>query len=77
MDGKTTLYFEVIDPKTLEPVGKMAIPGELVITTLTKEALPMVRYRTRDITGWSGAPCDCGRTHVAYRARHRPRATTC
>jgi phenylacetate-CoA ligase len=35
-----------------------------VITTLTKEALPMIRYRTRDITRLSDAPCACGRTHV-------------
>jgi phenylacetate-CoA ligase len=38
--------------------------GELVITTLTKEALPMLRYRTRDITRLSAEPCACGRTHV-------------
>ncbi len=38
--------------------------GELVITTLTKEALPMLRYRTRDITRITTAPCDCGRTHL-------------
>ena len=38
--------------------------GELVITTLTKEALPMLRYRTRDITRVTTAPCDCGRTHL-------------
>ena len=38
--------------------------GELVITTLTKEALPMIRYRTRDITRLSNEPCACGRTHV-------------
>src|SRR5262249_31765483 len=37
--------------------------GELVITTLTKEALPMVRYRSRDITRISDEPCACGRTH--------------
>ena len=37
--------------------------GELVITTLTKEALPMVRYRTRDITRFSNEQCVCGRTH--------------
>ena len=41
-----------------------AKPGELVITTLTKEALPMLRYRTRDITRVTTAPCDCGRTHL-------------
>jgi phenylacetate-CoA ligase len=55
--------FEVIDPKTLEPV-KPGEPGELVITTLTKEALPMVRYRSRDITRLNHEPCRCGRTHV-------------
>ena len=38
--------------------------GELVITTLTKEALPLIRYRTRDITSLSYEPCACGRTHV-------------
>src|SRR5262245_528399 len=55
--------FEVIDPKTLEPAPGGAA-GELVITTLTKEALPMIRYRTRDITRLEHAPCRCGRTHV-------------
>jgi phenylacetate-CoA ligase len=55
--------FEVIDPKTLEPV-RDGDPGELVITTLTKEALPMVRYRTRDITRLDRGPCPCGRTHL-------------
>src|SRR6266853_3665171 len=55
--------FEVIDPKTLEPVPADE-PGELVITTLTKEALPMVRYRSRDITRLNHEPCACGRTHV-------------
>jgi phenylacetate-CoA ligase len=55
--------FEVIDPETLEPraIGES---GELVITTLSKEALPMIRYRTRDITRLSHEPCACGRTHV-------------
>jgi phenylacetate-CoA ligase len=55
--------FEVIDPKTLEPV-KADEPGELVITTLTKEALPMIRYRSRDITRLNHEPCACGRSHV-------------
>jgi len=55
--------FEVIDPEILEP-RPLGEPGELVITTLTKEALPMVRYRTRDITRLSDGPCACGRTHV-------------
>ena len=54
--------FEIIDPETgrVLPEGEA---GELVITTLTKEALPMLRYRTRDITRLSSAACDCGRTH--------------
>jgi phenylacetate-CoA ligase len=55
--------FEVIDPETLQP-RPMGEAGELVITTLTKEALPMIRYRTRDITRLSDEPCACGRTHV-------------
>jgi len=55
--------FETVDPETLEPVAP-GQPGELVITTLTKEALPMIRYRTRDITRLSTTPCACGRTHV-------------
>jgi phenylacetate-CoA ligase len=55
--------FEVIDPKTLEPVAA-GEPGELVITTLTKEALPMIRYRSRDITRLNHEPCACGRSHV-------------
>jgi phenylacetate-CoA ligase len=55
--------FEVVDRETLRPMP-MGEAGELVITTLTKEALPMVRYRTRDITRLSAEPCVCGRTHV-------------
>ena len=55
--------FEVIDPKTLEP-APAGEAGELVITTLTKEALPMVRYRTRDISRLVHEPCVCGRTHL-------------
>ena len=55
-------YCEIINPETLEtvPAGES---GELVITTLTKEALPMLRYRTRDITRLTDEPCLCGRTH--------------
>ncbi len=55
--------FEVVDPKTLAPLPR-GETGELVITTLTKEALPMIRYRTRDITRLNDEPCACGRTHV-------------
>jgi len=54
---------EIIDPDTGEPVAEGEV-GELVITTLTKEALPLIRYRTRDITSLSYEPCACGRTHV-------------
>jgi phenylacetate-CoA ligase len=52
---------EVVDPVTLEavPAGRT---GELVFTTLTKEALPLLRYRTRDLTTLDRAPCACGRT---------------
>ena len=55
--------FEVIDPDSGQPVPE-GQPGELVITTLTKQALPMIRYRTRDITRATHAPCACGRTHL-------------
>lgn len=56
-------YFlvEVIHPETLQPV-KLGEVGELVITTLTKEAFPMIRYRTRDLTRLMPEPCPCGRT---------------
>ncbi|MFO7605751.1 MAG: phenylacetate--CoA ligase [Desulfurivibrionaceae bacterium] len=53
--------FEVIDPDTLEPVAPGEI-GELVVTTLTKEAFPVIRYRTRDLTRLITEPCPCGRT---------------
>ncbi len=52
---------EVIDPDTLEPVPEGQV-GELVVTTLTREALPVVRFRTRDLTSISTGPCPCGRT---------------
>jgi phenylacetate-CoA ligase len=54
---------EIIDPETGEvlPPGET---GELVITTVTKEGIPMIRYRTRDITRLIPEPCICGRTHV-------------
>ena len=55
--------FELLDPETQAPVPE-GHAGELVITTLTKQALPMLRYRTRDITKITTAPCDCGRTHL-------------
>jgi phenylacetate-CoA ligase len=57
---------EVVDPRTLEPVAPGAT-GELVMTTLTKEAFPLVRYRTRDLTSLIPEPCPCGRTSVRMR----------
>jgi phenylacetate-CoA ligase len=53
---------EVIDPETGEPVPDGAV-GELVLTTLRREAMPLLRYRTRDLTAVMAAPCACGRTH--------------
>ncbi len=58
--------FEVIDTDTGKAV-KEGEAGELVISTLTKEALPMIRYRTRDVTRLSTERCVCGRTHVRIR----------
>ena len=52
---------ELINPDTLEPV-KPGETGEMVITTLTKEAFPVIRYRTRDLTRITEAICPCGRT---------------
>jgi len=54
---------EVVDPESLEPVAP-GQTGELVITTLTKEAFPVVRFRTRDLTSLLTDPCPCGRTLV-------------
>ncbi len=54
---------ECVDPETLEPVED-GETGELVFTTLTKEALPVLRYRTRDLASLDRRPCPCGRTGV-------------
>ncbi|MFI3264791.1 MAG: phenylacetate--CoA ligase [Rikenellaceae bacterium] len=54
--------FEIVDPETLEPVEEGEI-GELVITTLDREAMPLIRYRTRDLTRVLVGECPCGRTH--------------
>jgi phenylacetate-coenzyme A ligase PaaK-like adenylate-forming protein len=54
---------EAVDPETGEPVGENE-PGELVFTTLTKEALPLLRYRSGDIATLTRDPCACGRTQV-------------
>jgi phenylacetate-CoA ligase len=54
---------EIIDPDTGSPVPE-GQKGELVITTITKEGIPLIRYRTRDITSITYEPCICGRTHA-------------
>lgn len=58
-------YFlpEIVNPDTLEPLGE-GEDGELLVTTLTKEGLPLLRYRTKDITRLNYQPCKCGRTSV-------------
>ena len=56
-------YPEIIDPVTLEPLPDGQV-GELVFTTLTKEGMPLLRYRTRDLCTLSHEPCACGRTSV-------------
>jgi phenylacetate-CoA ligase len=53
---------EIIDPDTLEPVPDGEI-GELVLTTINREAMPLIRYRTRDLTCILPGECPCGRTH--------------
>lgn len=52
---------EIIAPDTLEPVED-GVTGELVFTTLTKEGLPLIRYRTKDLTSITHEKCECGRT---------------
>lgn len=56
-------YAEIINPKTGEPVPEGEI-GELVLTTLDREMMPLIRYRTRDLTRILPGDCPCGRTHI-------------
>lgn len=56
-------YPEVVAPDTLEPLPD-GEKGELVLTTLTRDGMPMIRFRTRDITTLRREPCKCGRTLV-------------
>lgn len=58
---------EIIDPETMKPVEPGEV-GELVITTITKEAFPVIRFRTRDLTKLITEPCPCGRT---FKRIHR------
>ena len=60
---------EIIDPDTLEPLP-VGSEGELVFTTITKEGMPMIRYRTRDICRLDPTPCKCGRTHYRMMKPH-------
>lgn len=53
---------EIVDPATLEPVPDGTV-GEMVLTTLNREAMPLLRYRTRDLTSIMPGQCPCGRTH--------------
>jgi phenylacetate-CoA ligase len=62
-------YPEMIDPDTGETVG-YGEAGELVLTTLTKEGIPMLRFRTKDITVLDETPCPCGRTTVRMERVH-------
>ncbi len=56
-------FVEIIDPETLEPLP-LGETGELIITTLTKEAFPVIRFRTRDLTRLIPGECSCGRTFL-------------
>jgi phenylacetate-CoA ligase len=60
---------EIINPNTGEALS-YGETGELVFTTITKEAFPIIRYRTRDITTLNPEPCICGRTHVRMNKVH-------
>jgi phenylacetate-CoA ligase len=57
---------EIVNPETLEPVPD-GETGELVLTILCREAAPILRYRTRDLTSFYTEPCPCGRTHRRLR----------
>ena len=56
---------EIVNPDTLEPVPEGEI-GELVLTTINREAMPLLRYRTRDLTRILPGDCPCGRHHIRY-----------
>jgi phenylacetate-CoA ligase len=60
-------YPEIVDPEALTPLPE-GETGELVFTTLQKEASPLIRYRTRDITSLKKGPCSCGRTLIRHDA---------
>jgi len=60
---------EVIDPESGEPMEE-GQEGELVLTSLTREAMPLIRYRTRDVTSFITGRCPCGRTHCRLARIH-------
>ncbi len=55
-----SFLLEVLDPQTLEPVGP-GVVGELVLTNLTRQGMPLLRYRSRDLASYDDRPCPCGR----------------
>jgi phenylacetate-CoA ligase len=57
-----SFFVEIIDPETLKPVAE-GEEGELVMTTLQRDGMPLLRYRTKDLTKIIPEPCACGRTH--------------
>ena len=63
-------YPEIIDPATLAPLPP-GTEGELVLTSLTKEAFPLIRFRTRDLTTLDPTPCPCGRTTARIKRMER------
>jgi phenylacetate-CoA ligase len=68
--AEDNILVEVIDPETLQPV-KDGEQGELVFTTLKKEARPLIRFRTNDIGSIDRTKCACGRTHVRIKITGR------
>lgn len=59
-------FWEIVDPKTGEPLPE-GVPGELVLTPLDKQAFPVLRYRTHDLSYVITEPCACGRTHARMK----------
>jgi phenylacetate-CoA ligase len=68
--AEDNILLEVLDPRTLEPVPD-GQPGEMVLTTLLKQARPMIRFRTGDIVVRNSAPCACGRTFSRFTVQGR------
>ena len=62
-------YVEIVDPRSGQPVEE-GQEGELVLTSLTREAMPLIRYRTRDLTALLPERCSCGRTHRRLARMH-------